>query len=124
MSAAERVAQLEAEAAQLREAIRARPRVDIARGALMATHGCSAAEAWTILVHVSQHSNIKLRDIAAAITADLTGGDRLPEHLRPHLDAALTAWRSRLAAPAGNGDAGLPQAQRTDSQAQRTDSLR
>lgn len=49
---------------QLETALVSRAVIDQAKGALMAVHGCSADEAFQMLVERSQHDNVKLRDVA------------------------------------------------------------
>lgn len=65
-----------------------RPVIDMARGVLMVGCACRPEEAWEILVTVSQHANIKLRDVATAVTAAATGTP-LPAPLQEHLAAAM-----------------------------------
>lgn len=52
---------------QMQEAMASRSVIDMAKGMLIAQHGCTPDEAFTILSHASQRSNRKLRDIAAAM---------------------------------------------------------
>ena len=52
---------------QLRTAIVSREVIDLARGIIMGATGCSADDAFNRLVDESQHTNIKLRDVAAGI---------------------------------------------------------
>jgi len=52
-----------------------RASIDQAKGALMITYGLDEDEAFAMLRWHSQHSNIKLRDIAAAITDRTTDPD-------------------------------------------------
>jgi anti-anti-sigma regulatory factor len=66
---AEQLAELRVEIEQLRQAIVSRPVIDQARGVLMAAHGCTSEQAWDILREASQHSNTKLRAVAAAVVA-------------------------------------------------------
>ncbi|MEU2715479.1 ANTAR domain-containing protein [Streptomyces sp. NPDC007205] len=89
----ERLAQLECENAQLREAMESRPVIDMARGVLMAGFGCPPDDAFEILAMVSQHSNIKLRLLAKTVTAAATGREPMPPKLQDHLAAAVDAWR-------------------------------
>jgi hypothetical protein len=49
---------------QLETALRSRPDIDMAKGALIALHGCDPDQAWDRLVDESQRRNIKVRDIA------------------------------------------------------------
>ena len=49
---------------QLETALLSRSDIDMAKGALMALHGCSPEEAFDKLADESQRRNIKLRDVA------------------------------------------------------------
>ncbi|CAM5713023.1 hypothetical protein SALBM311S_04201 [Streptomyces alboniger] len=73
---------------QLVRALASRAVIDQARGVVMALAPCSSDRAWHLLVDVSQHCNIKLRDVAAALVATTT--DRtLPEPIQRELRRAL-----------------------------------
>ncbi|MFC4331888.1 ANTAR domain-containing response regulator [Streptomyces andamanensis] len=86
----ERLLELQQEVEQLRRAIASRPVIDQARGILMAAHACTPQQAWDILRGASQHSNTKLRTVAAALTAGaLPDGPPPPEEIRTALGAAL-----------------------------------
>ncbi|MER6678746.1 ANTAR domain-containing protein [Streptomyces sp. NPDC000983] len=78
---------------QLKHAMESRPVIDMARGVLIAGLACQPEEAWEILVTVSQHANIKLRDVAEAITSAATGKP-MPEVLQEHLAAAVRSWQA------------------------------
>jgi ANTAR domain/GAF domain len=54
-------------ARQMREAMQFRSVIDMAKGMLIARHGCTPDEAFTLLSQASQRQNRKLRDIAAGI---------------------------------------------------------
>lgn len=79
---------------QLRTAMQTRPTIDRASGVLMAAYGLTPDDAWEILVTVSQHSNTKLRTVAAEIEASpregLTDG-----RLRTEIEAAIKDLRAR-----------------------------
>jgi GAF domain-containing protein len=58
----------------LQTAIETRGIIEMAKGKLMGTSGCSADEAFAMLVKASQRENLKLRDVARRIVeADLPG---------------------------------------------------
>lgn len=57
-------------AEQLAEAMHSRATIEQAKGILMASRRCSADEAFDILVRLSQSSNRKLREVAAALVAE------------------------------------------------------
>ncbi|WP_432096795.1 ANTAR domain-containing response regulator [Streptomyces sp. bgisy100] len=69
----EEVQRLRREVAQLKRALETRPVIDQARGVLMATGPCTAAEAWDVLRDASQHSNLKMRTIAQHVIAGSQG---------------------------------------------------
>jgi AmiR/NasT family two-component response regulator len=82
------VIELRARNEQLGRALASRAVIDQARGMVMALAPCSSDRAWDLLVDVSQHCNIKLRDVAAALVA--TTKDRtLPEPMQRELCRAL-----------------------------------
>ena len=57
----------------LQHALASRALIDQALGIIMGQNRCSADEAFDILRTTSQNRNIKLRDIAAAMVAALSG---------------------------------------------------
>jgi AmiR/NasT family two-component response regulator len=63
------VVELRARNEQLGRTLASRAVIDQARGMVMALAPCSSDRAWDLLVDVSQHRNIKLRDVAAALVA-------------------------------------------------------
>ncbi|GGW38688.1 hypothetical protein GCM10010503_13590 [Streptomyces lucensis JCM 4490] len=86
---AEEVESLRLEIEQLRHAIDSRPLIDQARGILMAAHACTSDQAWDILREASQRTNLKLRQVAAAVTASaVPEGPAPPGPLRAALRAA------------------------------------
>lgn len=76
------------EVAQLRQAMQSRPVIDQARGVVMVWGACSAEEAWQVLVHLSQHTNTKVRTVAAHVVAAACG-EPLPEALEAVLNRVL-----------------------------------
>ncbi|MDO0914856.1 ANTAR domain-containing protein [Streptomyces sp. DT2A-34] len=82
------VVELRARNDQLGRALASRAVIDQARGMVMALAPCSSERAWDLLVDVSQHCNIKLRDVAAALVAT-TKGRILPEPIQRELRRAL-----------------------------------
>jgi GAF domain-containing protein len=56
---------------QLERALVSRPEIEMAKGALMARHGCGPDEAFARLAHQSQRSNIKLHVVAQELLASL-----------------------------------------------------
>ncbi|MFF7769083.1 ANTAR domain-containing protein [Streptomyces massasporeus] len=86
--------QLHEEAEQLKAAMERRPVIDMAKGVLMATWSCTEDEAWQMLVWVSQHSNIKLHDVAEAVVA-ATQQEPMPARLQERLAEAVRQWHAR-----------------------------
>lgn len=58
---------------ELRAALASRATIDQAMGVIMAQNRCSADEAFAVLRRASQHRNVKLRDVAAAVIQGITG---------------------------------------------------
>jgi GAF domain-containing protein len=56
---------------QLEQALTSRTDIDMAKGALIAVHACDPNEAFARLVDESQRRNVKLRDVAVELLADL-----------------------------------------------------
>ena len=59
---------------QLRTALESRAVIEQAKGVLMRDNRCDAEAAFDMLKHASQHTNRKLRDVAATIVADAISG--------------------------------------------------
>lgn len=55
------------EVVQLREALHTRGTIEQAKGLLMATRNCGPDDAFGILAKMSQDTNVKLADVAAAL---------------------------------------------------------
>ena len=58
---------------QLRSSIMSRAVIDQALGVIMATERCPQDKAFALLRSVSQHTNVKLRDLAATIVTRVSG---------------------------------------------------
>lgn len=86
-------ARLRTEVEHLRTAMETRPVIEQARGILMSLTSCSPATSWRLLVEASQHSNVKLRVVSAALVAS-AGGDPLPREIRPALHGGPARTRS------------------------------
>lgn len=65
------------EARTLKQAMKTRETIDLAKGIVMAQRHCDADEAFAILVGASQNTNTKLRDIAARLVREAAGGTPL-----------------------------------------------
>lgn len=79
-----RIAELEKESGQLKEAVTAHQDVDRAIGVLIAVGRLTPDQAWTVLREVSHRTNTKLRHIALQLTRWPRTGD-LPAPLRTEL---------------------------------------
>lgn len=64
---ASRVAQLEAEIAQLKDALARRQQIGVATGLLAQRFAISPERAWSLLIRLSQNGHVKVRDIAQAM---------------------------------------------------------
>ena len=64
-----RVAELEAEIAQLRDALTRRQQIGVAVGLLAQRFALSPERAWSLLVRLSQNGHVKVREIAEAVIA-------------------------------------------------------
>ena len=73
LSLAMRLASHAALIEQLRSSLTSRTVIDQALGIIMAREGCNQARAFAILRSASQNSNVKLRDIAAAVVTSVAG---------------------------------------------------
>jgi hypothetical protein len=62
-----RVGQLEAEIAQLKDALARRQQIGVATGLLAQRFGVTPERAWSLLVRLSQNCHVKVRDIAQAL---------------------------------------------------------
>ena len=58
---------------QLRSSLVSRTVIDQALGVIMARENCTQARAFALLRSASQHSNVKLRDVASAIVTSVSG---------------------------------------------------
>jgi ANTAR domain len=67
LEASSRVAELEAQVAQLKEALARRQQIGVATGLLAQRFAITPERSWSLLVRLSQNSHVKVRDIAEAI---------------------------------------------------------
>lgn len=83
-----RIFELEREIDQLKEAIASHAVVDQAIGVIVALGRVPPDEGWVILREVSQHTNIKLRQVSELILIwGRSGG--MPEEIRAELETLL-----------------------------------
>ncbi|MFF8974156.1 ANTAR domain-containing protein [Streptomyces sp. NPDC014995] len=81
----DRIFELQREVDQLKEAIASHAVVDQAIGVVVALGRMTPDEGWTVLREVSQHTNIKLRNVAEMILVWGRTGD-IPEVIRVELE--------------------------------------
>jgi hypothetical protein len=67
LDSSSRVAELEAEIAQLRDALTRRQQIGVAVGLLAQRFAISPERAWSLLVRLSQNGHVKVREIAEAV---------------------------------------------------------
>ncbi|MEV7081985.1 ANTAR domain-containing protein [Streptomyces sp. NPDC093516] len=84
----ERILALEEEVRQLKEAVVSHAVVDQAIGMVVALGRISPDQGWHVLKEVSQHTNIKLRNVAELILVWGRTG-LMPEEIRAALEDAL-----------------------------------
>ncbi|MFD5744100.1 ANTAR domain-containing protein [Streptomyces massasporeus] len=89
----DRILALQEEVQQLKEAVASHAVVDQAIGVVVALGRISPDQGWAVLKEVSQHTNIKLRNVAELILVwGRTGVMRtgvMPEEIRAALEDAL-----------------------------------
>ncbi|WP_189817948.1 ANTAR domain-containing protein [Streptomyces olivaceoviridis] len=93
---------LQEEVEQLRRALGSHALVDQAIGVVITVGGLRPEQGWEVLRHISQHTNIKLREVARCLVQWPTHR-RLPEAIRGALPAALEHARTQAEA-ADRGD--------------------
>ncbi|MFF5158182.1 ANTAR domain-containing protein [Streptomyces sp. NPDC000348] len=74
----DRLERLENEVGQLRQALASRAVIDQAIGIVQAERRCAPDDAFQILVGISQRTNVKLREIAAALVRQAAAADSAP----------------------------------------------
>ncbi|MFF4547979.1 ANTAR domain-containing protein [Streptomyces sp. NPDC001406] len=84
----DRIFQLQEEVHQLKEAVASHAVVDQAIGMVVALGRVTPDQGWAVLKDVSQHTNIKLRNVAELILIWGRTGDMPPE-IRAELEDAL-----------------------------------
>ncbi|MFF1720759.1 ANTAR domain-containing protein [Streptomyces sviceus] len=84
----EKIEELQAETAQLRQALVSHAVVDQAIGVVLALSGLRPEQGWEVLKTVSQHTNTKLRDVAQHVVRWPHVG-ALPAEIRRALRRAL-----------------------------------
>jgi hypothetical protein len=83
-----RLLELQEEVDQLKEAVSSHAVVDQAIGMIVALGRVTPDQGWEVLKEVSQHTNIKLRNVAELILIWGRAGE-MPEDIRAELEEAL-----------------------------------
>jgi hypothetical protein len=78
----DRAQALAAEVDQLRAAMAGRAAIEQAKGILMLLTSCGDQVAFDLLVHISNHTHRKVREVAEAITRSAAGHGSLPDDIR------------------------------------------
>ncbi|MER6226797.1 ANTAR domain-containing protein [Streptomyces sp. 900105755] len=87
----DRIFRLEEEVEQLKEAVASHAVVDQAIGMVVALGRVTPDEGWEVLKEVSQHTNIKLRNVADLIVVWGRTGD-MPADIRAELAEAIERY--------------------------------
>ncbi|MEV6808691.1 ANTAR domain-containing protein [Streptomyces sp. NPDC017248] len=87
----DRIAALQAEVDQMKEALASHAVVDQAIGMVVALGRVAPDQGWQILKEVSQHTNVKLRHVAELILVWGRRGD-IPPDIRAALEDALDRY--------------------------------
>ncbi|MFG2352227.1 ANTAR domain-containing protein [Streptomyces sp. NPDC048521] len=87
----DRIAELQKQIDQLKEAMASHAVVDQAIGMMVALGRVTPDQGWQVLKEVSQHTNIKLRNIAELILIWGRRGD-IPPEIRAELEDALDRY--------------------------------
>ncbi|MGW4567816.1 ANTAR domain-containing protein [Streptomyces sp. NPDC004561] len=90
-SEADRIAALQAEVDQLKEAVTSHAVVDQAIGMMVALGRVTPDQGWQVLREISQHTNIKLRNVAELILIWGRRGD-IPADVRAALEETLDRY--------------------------------
>ncbi|WP_151484427.1 ANTAR domain-containing protein [Streptomyces albicerus] len=90
-----RIVELQEEIGQLKEAVTSHAVVDQAIGMMVALGRVTPDDGWSVLREVSQHTNIKLRNVAELIIIWGQKGD-LPPDIRATLEETLDRYGPTL----------------------------
>lgn len=87
----DRIFALQEEIGQLKEAVTSHAVVDQAIGMIVAMGRVTPEQGWAVLREVSQHTNVKLRDVAELLLAWGRNGE-LPDGIRAELEDTLDRY--------------------------------
>lgn len=85
----------------VRASARTRAAIEQAKGVLMLTHCIGDEEAFEVLRSCSQATNVKVRELAAALMAAVAETGQLPRSVRRHTAAVLADQVARMDRPDG-----------------------
>lgn len=94
-------------ASATRKAVASRATIEQAKGALMLVYGLDAEAAFALLSWQSQHSNIKLRDLAERLVAAVGGDIHASSGIRQRLDEIVYSLPDTPAVIAARGEDSL-----------------
>jgi ANTAR domain len=95
----ERVAELEKQLEQLREALPTRQQLGLVTGLVAQRYGLAPDEAWALLIRISQNLNVKLREVGQVVLDGYCGQlARHDEALVRRVDAYSPSGRSLVMA--------------------------
>ncbi|WP_317446936.1 ANTAR domain-containing protein [Streptomyces collinus] len=103
---------LQEEVGQLRRAMASHAIIDQAIGVVITVGSLHPEHGWVVLRHISQHTNIKLREVAHSLVQWPATG-RLPERIREALPTAVDHARSAVPATPADQDGHAGQDSRT-----------
>ncbi|MFG2791426.1 ANTAR domain-containing protein [Streptomyces sp. NPDC048419] len=86
---ADHLTALQEEVQHLRHAVDSHALVDQAIGVVITVAGLRPDQGWGVLKHISQHTNVKLREVARCLVQWPAGGSPLPEVIRTALPHAV-----------------------------------
>ncbi|MEU6595251.1 ANTAR domain-containing protein [Streptomyces sp. NPDC046881] len=103
----EQVKALQDEVDQLRQALVSHALVDQAIGVVITVGGLRREQGWEALKHMSQHTNVKLREVARCLV-EWPARRELPEVIRRALPAAVEYARAQSGADARRSEQEVP----------------
>jgi hypothetical protein len=103
----DRIRDLERQVENLERALQTQRLIGTLIGILAHRYGCTTDESWALVLRISQHTNIKVREVAR-VFVDACNGRAQPEDaaLLAQLATQLPAGRGRSTDGAGNATAG------------------
>ncbi|MFC9931856.1 ANTAR domain-containing protein [Streptomyces sp. NPDC127190] len=103
----DQLAALQQEVTQLRTAVVSHAVIDQAIGVVICVGGLRPEQGWDVLREVSQHTNIKLREVADCLVHWPSSG-QMPAGVRRALSAAVARARESTATGEDDAMSGVP----------------